>query len=424
MRNPVWQRTLVALAALAVLLFAGPVAAETRVALIIANSNYGAFGTLRNPGPDARLVADALHKSGFDKVTVVEDLGRAAMIHALQEFGNEADHADVALVYYAGHGVEVDHVNYIVPVDVTFAHERDVDNEAIKLDNMLAYAENAKRLRIVILDACRDSPYFKQGRQAIAQPGATSKGLAAVEPNKNTIVIYSAKAGTVAYDGGVNSPFAQALARRIVDPQQPEISLLVRQVRDDVMAQTSDKQEPVAYNSLSSQEFFFIQPTAMNRASALSDIEREAWGLCKNAQSRVPCDAYLKSYPTGLFASLAQTRVADIAHPGGSAVVAAARSTSASGPAAAPLRIGDLGIVVRFDTAAKGIVVNSVERNAVAAGTLFDGDVITKIAGDAPDPAQPADAQLIAAWKADGRIPLVVRRGGAPSAFVLKKPIN
>jgi len=330
-KRPLMHELVAVFFAVSAMLLPGVALAETRVALIIANSKYAAFDKLSNPAADAHLVGAALEKTGF-KVTVLEDLSLVAMNRALQQFGNEADRSDVALVYYAGHGVEVDHVNYVVPVDVTFAHDRDVDIEAVKLDRMLSVTENAKRLRIVILDACRENPFFDKLKRTMAQAGPVSKGMTAVEPSKNSLVIYSAKAGTLASDGRVNSPFAEALAKRIVEPGR-EISLLLRQVRDDVLDRTKGSQEPFTYGSLSSQEFFFIPPVAVAVAPVPTiDIESETWALCKTSLSRAPCDNYLKTYPAGRFATLVQTRVGDITH---SASAAAAAANLAANVAAA-----------------------------------------------------------------------------------------
>ncbi|UAJ09536.1 caspase family protein [Glacieibacterium megasporae] len=368
------------LAALAaMLLFPIAASAETRVALIIANSHYNAFGKLTNPAADAGLVAAALKKAGFDKVTVLEDLGLVAMNKALQDFGNEADHADVALVYYAGHGVEVDHVNYIVPVDVVFAHDRDVDIEAVKLDRMLSVTENAKRLRIVILDACRDNPFFDKLKKTMAQAGAVSKGMTAVEPSKNSLVIYSAKAGTLASDGRVNSPFAAALARRIVEPGR-EISLLLRQVRDDVLTQTGGSQEPFTYGSLSSQEFYFIPPVAVAVAPPppTIDIEAESWTLCKTSQSRGPCDAYLATYASGRYIALAQTRVADLTHTAAAAAenlaaaVAAAKAATVAANNAANVAAAKAAMLAANNAASLAAAYAST----LAAGGAVGGDAI------------------------------------------------
>ena len=336
MRRPRLASVAPWLAAFVVVLTSGTALAETRIALIIANSRYASTTVLSNPAADAHLVEAALKKTGFDKVTILEDLGRGAMNRALQDFGNEADHADVALLYYAGHGVEIDNINYLVPVDAVFAHDRDVDIEAVKLDTMLAVTENAKRLRMIVIDACRDNPFLEKMKRSMATPGAVSKGMAAVEPSKNSLVVYSAKAGTLASDGRVNSPFAQALARRIVEPGR-EISLLLRQVRDDVLGQTGGKQEPFTYGSLSSQEFYFIPPVVVAAAPLVPaiDIEAETWALCKTSLNRGPCDTYLASYASGRFAPLAQTRVADITHSAAAATAAATAASLAANVAAA-----------------------------------------------------------------------------------------
>ncbi len=497
-------------ALIAIVVLVDPVAAraETRVALIIANSRYAPGNELTNPPSDARLIEASLRKAGFGDIVIKNDLGHAAMIDALKEFGNKADHADVALVYYAGHGVEVDHVNYLVPTDVVFAHPRDVDIEAVKLDTVLSYTENARRLRLVIIDACRESPYFTNLKKSSA--GVISKGLQAVDPSKDLLVVFSAKGNTVAFDGRVNSPFAEALAQHIVEPGR-EVNAMFRQVRDDVMHRTNDIQEPAVYGS--SADFYFIAPVAVAAAPAVPaiDIESETWSLCKSSLSRGPCDAYLASYGTGRFAALVRTRIADLSHaseaadtmaanlaaaraasaaatnaanlaatyaanlaantPGGAASGGATRSATI-GPAvgapasnlpgfaavpaatsvpatiastAAPVvqqaspsvkptvtpappppvvptsaRVGDLGITVRYDKVAKGILVDAIDRNATfVAGKLFLGDLIMKIGSAVPDAAQSPDAQLAANWKSDGRLKLLVKRGDAMSVVMI-----
>jgi uncharacterized caspase-like protein len=302
-----------ALVAVIALVSSVAAAAETRVALIIANSHYAAFDKLTNPSSDASLIEAALKKVGFTDVMVREDLGRDAMNRVLQEFGNKADKADVALIYYAGHGVEVDHTNYLVPVDVVFAHERDVDIEAVRLDTALAVTENAKQLRMVIIDACRTDLVDRMGKSSA---GVISKGLQTVDPTKGLLVWLSAKGNTPAYDGRANSPFAQSLARRITE-QGREVSKLFNEVRDDVLQTTQNKQEPVPYGT--SQDFFFVSPVAIAAVALPApplvptiDIEKESWEICKGSLSTAPCESYLAGYPKGLYARLAHMKVADI----------------------------------------------------------------------------------------------------------------
>lgn len=246
-----WLRALVAIIFTGVLVAAA--SAQTtqgrRVALVIGNSAYAAQGTLANPGPDSRLVADALRRAGFT-VVAQNNLGKQTMERALRDFSRQADGAEVALVYYAGHGLEANGVNWLLPVDAQLADERDLSFEAISLDTVLGTVERARGLRMVVLDACRNNPFARSMRRSATTRATVARGLADVEVT-GTLVFYAARGGTVAQDGpsGGNSPFATAFARRVPEPGV-DIRLLVSKVRDDVLAATGRAQEPFSYGSL------------------------------------------------------------------------------------------------------------------------------------------------------------------------------
>ena len=255
-----------ALAALLLTLFAraafavGP-ASETRVALVIGNSGYVAVPRLTNPTPDAARVASALRGAGFSSVTVVSDVSREGMIAALNRFSEAAEKADWAVVYYAGHGLEIGGLNYLVPVDARLRSDRDIGDEAVPLDRVLQAIEPARKLRLVILDACRDNPFAVGMRRTIATR-SVGRGLAAVEPEGGTLVAFAAKHRETALDGdGHNSPYALALSRRLVTPGL-EINKVFRLVRDDVIAATDKRQEPFLYGSLPGEDFFFVGGSA------------------------------------------------------------------------------------------------------------------------------------------------------------------
>lgn len=220
-----------------------------RIALIIGNSAYAAQGVLTNPGPDSRLVAEALRGVGF-MVVVQNDLGKSAMERALRDFSRQADGAEVALIYYAGHGLEANGVNWLLPVDVQLADERDLPFEAISLDTVLGTVERARGLRMIVLDACRNNPFARSMRRSATTRATVTRGLADVEVT-GTLVLYAARGGTVAQDGpsGGNSPFAAAFARRVPEPGL-DVRLFVSKVRDDVLAATANVQEPFSYGSL------------------------------------------------------------------------------------------------------------------------------------------------------------------------------
>ncbi|WP_448953317.1 tetratricopeptide repeat protein [Labrys neptuniae] len=229
--------------------------AERRVALVIGNSAYRSVGLLPNPARDGDLVASALRQNGID-VTVVRDLDRGGMVDALQSFADKADAADWAVIYYAGHGIEVNGTNYLIPIDARLRSDRDVPDEAVTLQRLLSSIEGARKLRLVVLDACRDNPFASRMRMASASR-SVSRGLARVEPTNATLVVYAAKEGTTAADGdAANSPFAAAFAKRIVQPGM-EINKVFRFVRQDVLAATGNRQEPFVYGSLPPEDFYF-----------------------------------------------------------------------------------------------------------------------------------------------------------------------
>jgi tetratricopeptide (TPR) repeat protein len=238
-----------------------PIPAERRVALVIGNSGYTSslVSALTNPRRDAKVVADALRQAGFDTVELV-DLDRFGMAKALQSFRAKAASADWALVYFAGHGIEINRVNYLIPVDAKLADSGDVELETISYEAMLNAVGGAKALRIIILDACRNNPFKAQMHQTAALRGSLDRGLAAPpETEPGTLVVYSAKEGQAAVDGdGVNSPFALAFVARLKVPGR-EVRRMFDEVRDDVLNSTGKRQQPYTYGSLpGSRDFFFV----------------------------------------------------------------------------------------------------------------------------------------------------------------------
>src|SRR6476469_4910960 len=205
-----------ALAAAAFVLVSGPAFAEKRVALVLGNSNYQNVAPLANPANDSARIASTLKDAGFDVVDSRRDLSAADTRRALRDFADRSRDADIAVVYYAGHGIEVDGGNYLIPVDARLERDTDVYDEALSLDRVLVAIEPVKRLRLVILDACRDNPFTKSMKRTVASRGI-ERGLARVEPTSpNLLIAYSAKAGSTAADGnGANSPFTLALAKHL-----------------------------------------------------------------------------------------------------------------------------------------------------------------------------------------------------------------
>src|ERR1700726_3560072 len=145
---------------------------------------------------------------------------RDALITAVRDFASRAESADWAVVYYAGHGMEVGGINYLIPVDARIAADRDIGFEAVPLDQVLNAAERARKLRLVILDACRDNPFASQMKRTMTVASrSVSRGPAAIEPEAGTLVVFAAKDGETALDGdGVNSPFATAFVKTLQTP--------------------------------------------------------------------------------------------------------------------------------------------------------------------------------------------------------------
>jgi tetratricopeptide (TPR) repeat protein len=237
-----------------------PGVAERRVALVIGISAYHNVPLLPNPVRDATSVAEALRRTGFQTVTLQTDLPKEKLVEALRDFAQLADAADWAVVYYAGHGIEMGGSNYLIPVDARLSTDRDVGFEAVPMDQVLSAVDGAKKLRVVLLDACRDNPFANRMRRTLNTASRSiGRGLASIEPESGTLVVYAAKHGETALDGsGANSPFATALIKNIQIPGL-EVRRMFDFVRDDVMDMTMRKQQPFSYGSISGrQEFYFV----------------------------------------------------------------------------------------------------------------------------------------------------------------------
>lgn len=228
-----------------------------KVALIVGNGAYRNVAPLANPPRDAKLIASTFRELGFATVTMVPDLGRDKFFAALHEFGVEAEKADWAVVYYAGHGMEIGGVNYLIPVDARLKADSDAETQAVALEQVIASVAGAKKLRLVMLDACRDNPFEKTMQRTIALK-LVNRGFSNIEPEAGFMVVYAAKHGETALDGdSQNSPFATVLARVIKEPKL-EVRKLFDVVRDDVWKATNRAQQPFTYGSLPGREDFYF----------------------------------------------------------------------------------------------------------------------------------------------------------------------
>ena len=229
--------------------------AAGRVALVVGNGTYAHIGRLPNPGNDAADMTAALRRLGFD-VTIVRDADRNAMSEALRVFTRNSAGADVSLVFYAGHGLEMDGVNYLVPVDARLERDTDVRFEAVMLDDVLASTTGAD-LRVVILDACRNNPLARSMQRTGASRSVSRGSFGDLNESllgDETLVAYAAAAGTTADDGtGRNSPYTAALLSYLEQPL--EIGLLFREVRARVLEATDGRQRPHEYASLLGEHY-------------------------------------------------------------------------------------------------------------------------------------------------------------------------
>jgi len=232
-------------------------AGPRKVALIVGNGAYKNVAPLDNPPRDAKLIASTFRELGFATVTLAPDLTRDRFFAALHEFGVEAEKADWAVVYYAGHGMEIGGVNYLIPVDARLKADSDAETQAVALVQVIAAVAGARKLRLVMLDACRDNPFEKTMQRTIALK-LVNRGFSNIEPEAGFMVVYAAKHGETALDGdSVNSPFATVLARVIKEPKI-EVRKLFDIVRDDVWKATNRTQQPFTYGSLPGREDFYF----------------------------------------------------------------------------------------------------------------------------------------------------------------------
>jgi uncharacterized caspase-like protein len=240
----------VLLVAAAVLCVHRAEAAPDRVALVIGNGAYKSVAPLANPGNDAADMAAALRRIGFD-VVEGRDLDKRGMETKIIEFSRKLDDANLALFFYAGHGLQVSGKNYLVPVDAKVERAADLSFETIDVSQVLAQMEADKRVNLVFLDACRDNPLARSlARTMGTRSAAVGQGLASIQSAIGTLIGYATQPDNVALDGsGRNSPFTTAMLKHLPTPGL-DISVLMRRVRADVVQATGQKQVPWDHSSL------------------------------------------------------------------------------------------------------------------------------------------------------------------------------
>ena len=268
---------------------------------------------------------DLFTKAGFDSVDRRRDLGVVEFKRAVREFVDRAASADVAVVYYSGHGLEIGGVNYLIPVDAKLTSVLDMDDEAVSLDRILVAAGHVKKLSLIILDACRENPFHPAADDARVTRGV-SMGLAGVGPTvADTLIAFAAKAGSVSYDGdGRNSPFTTALLKYITQPGL-DIRLALGKVRDDVLRATNHRQEPYVYGSLGGDNVALVpapsggaergrRPPAAASVAAAPPANADAdeasdYRTTERFASLDGWRAFLAVHPDGAYARLARAEI-------------------------------------------------------------------------------------------------------------------
>jgi hypothetical protein len=282
--------------------------AERRVALIIGNSAYQNAPILPNPERDARGIADMFQKAGYEIVTTAFNVGSLDFKSTIRKFEDAVTDADIAVIYYAGYGLNIHGTNYLIPIDAKLASDRDANDETITLEQLVESVHGAKRLRVIIIDACRDNPF---ARIMKTERMASFSGLGAVEPNSiDTLIAYAAKSGTTAQDGGGDhSPFAAALINNLFVPGL-DIRLAFGRVRDEVLKKTGFMQEPFVYGSLGGGNIALVsapsQPVVSNDLAG----ERSDYALVEKIGTKGAWQVFLNQHPSGFYADLARQQIA------------------------------------------------------------------------------------------------------------------
>src|SRR3990172_4500702 len=321
------------LCVLAAILAPAGAQAEKRVALVIGNGAYSNTAPLNNPANDAADAAGVLQRLGFE-VVEGRDLDKRSMERLIRQFGTKLAGADVALFFYAGHGLQVGGQNYLVPTDARLASEGDVDFESLPLNLVIRQMERDAKTSLVLLDACRDNPLARNlARNMGTRSAQVGQGLAELKAGVGTLIGYSTQPGAFALDGtGRNSPYTQALLKYVEAPGRDFSGVLV-EVRNDVLKATSGKQVPWEHTSLTDQIYLKGQPVLASAepaqipglppppklAPAPSGYDKELeilfWNSVKESKSPAVLEAYLERYPNGTFTTLARIMIANLEGP-------------------------------------------------------------------------------------------------------------
>lgn len=332
------------------LALAAPAFAERKVALVVGNSDYVNVPRLPNPRNDASDLIERLKALGFEVIPGL-DVDRNTLLRSLANFGRAAEGADVALFFYAGHGLQVNGQNYVVPTDGKVEYEAELDIALVPVSLVMQQLARGSRVNLVFLDACRDNPFAKDLSRTLGtrSSSALGRGLSRIQTASGTFIAFATQPDNVAQDGdGRNSPFTKALLSNI-DKAGLSISDLMIEVRNDVMRQTNGKQVPWDSSSLTGRFFFKIEGTVTIRPEGGQSppaapfdsraLEFEVWQAIKDSHDRAAFEKFLGDFPRGVFASAARARIASLSSPADTA--ARAPSPDRTDACAEPAAIDD-----------------------------------------------------------------------------------
>jgi caspase domain-containing protein len=281
--------------------------AERRVALVIGNSAYQHVPALRNPAKNAQAVAAMLQKAGFDVVDSQYDAGDLQLKRSIRQFEDAAADADIAIVYYSGLGLGIGDANYLIPVDAKLVNDRDADGEAVSLQRLADAVGKAKRLRLVIVDACRDNPFARTIKQQAGAAGQISATLDAPDPKPNTLIAYAATPESEAEDCNADSsPFTVAL--RYLFVRGLDIRLAFGRAVEEVLRKTGNQQEPYVYGSLRRGGNTAIVPSPFQPEVDLQG-EKSDYSLVEKYDTPRAWQVFLVQHPTGFFSDDARQRL-------------------------------------------------------------------------------------------------------------------
>lgn len=363
-----------------------------RHAFVLGNSGYRHASSLKNAVDDTRAIAAALTELDFD-VTSLSDLTGEQMRRAIAEFSRKIAPGDVALFYYAGHGLQYNDTNYLLPVDALIERPSDLALEAQRLNDVIDALASQGTTTIIILDACRINPFIDRlaasgGSRALA----VSSGLASVQAGTGIFIGFATQPGTVAYDGaGDNSPFALAILEHIGTPGA-DIEVVMRRVRMDVIQRTAGAQVPWSNSSLLEPGFVFRQSPGSGGSWNAADVPRSDqkeitfWRSIENETDATAYKAYLEAFPHGTFKHIAKLRIEKLE---GTAKTKAASSSKpkpvkragASAKTKKPTVAKNLSTTKKPPTKKKATTTRSAvpvaktERQAASSGRCRDGNL-------------------------------------------------